>query len=110
MIKVSSNNNHRYPLIYQIFTCNQKSKISRIHLKKSTGPKNHKMLLKGPFDIWELPKPRTVYKRPTNVPKFFRVWVFGKNGFLGEAKSELGGRCFWASIVGRDFFFFFFFS
>ena len=65
------------------------------------------MLPKGAFEIWELPKPRTVYKKTTNVPKFFRVWVFGKNGFFREVKLDLGGDVFLGSIVGFFFIYFF---
>ena len=65
------------------------------------------MLPKGTVEMQGMPLARTVYKRPTNVPNFFRVWVFGKNGFSGEVKLDLGGGCFLGSYLGRFFLFFF---
>ena len=67
------------------------------------------MLPKGTVEMQGMPLARTVYKRPTNVPNFFRVWVFGKNGFSGEVKLDLGGGCFLGSYLGRFFLFFFYF-
>ena len=66
------------------------------------------MLPKGPFEIWELPKPRTVYKtyQCTEIFSslgFWQKWIFqgGKVGFRG-------GDVFLGSIVGFFIFFLFF--
>ena len=81
MIKVKSNHNHRYPLIYHYFTCNQTRKIQSIDREKQKVPEKYKMLPKGPFEIWELPKPRTVYKtyQCTEIFSslgFWQKWIF----------------------------------
>ena len=108
MIKTNSKNNHRQPPIYHDFTSSQMWNTWKIDREKSKVLENDKMLPKGAFEIWELPKPRTVYKKSTNVPKFFRVWVFGKNGFFREVKLDLGGGMFF-QVLQQVFLFFFYF-
>jgi len=55
------------------------------------------MLAKGPFEIWELPKPRTVYKTYQCTEIFSSLGFWQKWIFRGD-EVRIRGGCFLPSL------------